>query len=192
MNKLKDKIEIPPQGLETPKGYLYYPPELSKQIISLVTFLFIAVFMGWVLSSLAGNISGFAAAVFYIPFILVFFFGYSAWLAWLNAIILDTFKWPMIKTLFAFFVNRKKPGSVRDILPSNEKMIEMMVRAQKATKTFFILSFPIGIAGGIAVTFLKTSASTLLLSLALAISTIFYGYVLSYFGRRGYLPFPEE
>lgn len=192
MNKLKDKIDIPPQGLETPAGYLYNPPGTGKQIISLIAFLFIAVFMGWVLGSLAGNISGLAAAGFYIPFILVFFFGYSAWLAWLNTIVLDTFKWPMIKTLFAFFVHRKKPDSVRDILPSNEKMIEMMVRAQKATRTFFILSFPIGIAGGIAVMFIKTSANSLLLSVALALSTVFYGYVLSYFGRRGYLPFPEE
>ena len=192
MNKLKDKIEIPPQGLETPAGYLYNPPEPGKQVISLITFLFIAVFMGWLQSSIPGDISGFTAAVFYIPYILVFFFGYSAWLGWLNVIIFDSFKWPMIKTLFAFFVKKKKLESVRDILPSNEKMIEMMFRAQKAAKIFFILSFPISIAGGIAVMFIKTSSSTLLLSISVTVSTVFYGYVISYFGRRGYLPFPEE
>ena len=192
MNKLKNKIVIPPQGIETPKGYLYNPPELSKQIISLITFVFIAVFLGWVISSIPGDISDFAKSIFYIPFILVFFFGYSAWIGWLNIIVFDTFKWSMIKTLFAFFVNKKKPESMQELLPTNEKLIELMVRAQKAAKTFFILSWPIGIAGGIAVTFLKTSSDTLLLSIAVAVSTIFYGYTISYFGRRGYLPFPED
>jgi hypothetical protein len=192
MNKLKNKIDIPPQGIETPKGYLYNPPELSRQIIALVAFVFIAVFLGWVLSSLPGDLSDFARSVFYIPFILVFFFGYSAWLGWLNVIVFDTIKWSMIKTLFAFFINRKKPESAQELLPSNEKIIELMVRAQKATKTFFIVSWPIGIIDGIAVTFLKTSANTPLLSVAVTASTIFYGYTISYFGRRGYLPFPEE
>lgn len=192
MNKLKNKIDIPPQGIETPKGYLYNPPELGKQIISLIAFLFIAVFLGWVLSGIPGDLSDFARTVFYIPFILVFFFGYSAWIGWLNVIIFDTIKWSLIKTLFVFFVNKKKPESVQELLPSNEKIIELMVRAQKATKTFFILSWPIGIVGGITVTFLKTSANMLLLSLAVTVSTIFYGYIISYFGRRGYLPFPEE
>lgn len=192
MNKLKNKIDIPPQGIETPGGFLYNPPELSRQIMTLLAFVFIAVFLGWVLSSVPGDLSDFARSVFYIPFILVFFFGYSAWLGWLNVIVFDTIKWSMIKTLFAFFVNRKKPESVQELLPSNEKIIELMVRAQKATKTFYILSWPIGIVGGIAVTFLKTSANTLPLSAVMAISTVFYGYALSYFGRRGYLPFPEE
>ena len=65
MNKLKNKIDIPPQGIETPKGYLYYPPDLSKQIISLISFLFIALFLGWIISSIPGDLSDFARTIFY-------------------------------------------------------------------------------------------------------------------------------
>ena len=98
----------------------------------------------------------------------------------------------MIKTIFGFFVHRKKPDSIQEILPTNQKLVELMVRAQKATKTFFIISWPIGIAGGIAVIFLKTLTSKFLLSILVTAGVIFYGYTISHFGRRGYLPFPEE
>jgi len=36
MKEQRSKINIPPEGIETPLGYLYNPPGLVKQIISLV------------------------------------------------------------------------------------------------------------------------------------------------------------
>jgi len=192
MKAQRSKIKIPPEGIETPLGYLYNPPGLGKQIISLVVSFFTAIFLGWVAGSIPGDISDFTKAIFYIPYILVFFFGYSAWIGWLNIIVFDTIRWSLIKTIFGYFLHKKKPSLIQEILPADEKVVEIMVRAQKATKTFFILSWPIGITGGIAVMFLKTTTSTAFLSLIVSVSTIAYGYTLSYFGRRGYLPFPDD
>lgn len=192
MKEQRSQINIPPEGIETPLGYLYNPPGLAKQIISLIVSFFASIFLGWAVSSIPGDLSDFTKAIFYIPYLLVFFFGYSAWIAWLNIIVFDTIKWSLIKTILGYFLHEKKPDSIQEILPTNEKMVELMVRAQKATKTFFILSLPIGIAGGIAAMFLKTTASTIFLSFTVVVSAMAYGYTLSYFGRRGYLPFPEE
>ena len=188
MKEQRSQINIPPEGIETPFGYLYNPPGLAKQIFSLILSFFIAIFLGWVVSSIPGDLSDFTKAFFYIPYLLVFFFGYSAWIAWLNIIVFDTIKWSMIKTILEYFLHKKKPDLIQELLPTNEKMVELMVRAQKATKTFFILSLPIGIA----VMFLKTTTSTIFLSFTVVVSAMAYGYTLSYFGRRGYLPFPEE
>jgi hypothetical protein len=104
----------------------------------------------------------------------------------------DYIKLPLIKIVFSFIFRKKKPGSIEEMLPSREKVIELMVRAQKAAKTFFILSWPIGIAGGFLTMFISTSMDSTLLFALILVSAVAFGYVLSYFGRRGYLPFPEE
>jgi hypothetical protein len=192
LKNLGTKLEIPSEGTETHLGYLYNPPGLSKQILSLVASFFGAILLGWIVSSIPTNLSDFSKGIIYTPFVLVFFLGYSAWISWLNVIVLNTIRWPMIKMLIGFFVYRKKPESINSIIPTNEKSIEIMVRAQKATKIFFILSWPIGIAGGIASMFIKTSVSPLVLFILVSGSSIVFGYALYYFGRRGYLPFPGE
>jgi len=40
--------------------------------------------------------------------------------------------------------------------------------------------------------FMKSSSSSVLLFIIVMIFAVLYGYALSYFGRRGYLPLPEE
>jgi len=192
MKEQHSKINIPPEGIETPLGYLFNPPGLGKQIISLVLSFFVAIFLGWVVGSIPGDLSDFARGIIIFSYLFVFILGYAAWIVWLNIIVFGSIKLPILKIIFGFLVRKEKPKSVYDLLPAREKVIEIMVRAQKATRIFFLLSWPIGIVGGIAVMFLKTSASTLLLSITVAVSAVAYGYALSYFGRRGYLPFPEE
>jgi hypothetical protein len=39
---------------------------------------------------------------------------------------------------------------------------------------------------------MKTSMSSTFLFLLVFISSVIYGHTLSYFGRRGYLPLPDE
>lgn len=192
MKDQRAKSEIPPEGLQTTHGYLYNPPKLSKQILSLLASFFGAIFLGWVVSSIPGGLSDFAKGFFYIPYILVFFLGYAAWISWLNVIVFDTIKWPLLKTLFGFLLRKEKPESIQSLMPSKEKVIEIMVRAQKATRTFSLLSWPIGIACGLAVMFVSSSANPVFIFFLVSLSSVAFGYTLSYFGRRGYFPFPEE
>ena len=192
MDKQKNKFEIHGRGIETPYGYLYNPPKQSIQIIFLVAAFFTAIFLGWLISFIHGDLSDFAQGVIYFIYLLVFILGYGVWISWLGAIVFNSFKLPLLKAVYKFFIHKKKPESIQDILPSRGKATEILVRAQKATKVFFIISIPIGSAGGLSTMFMETAASSTFLLFIVMITSIVFGYCLSYFGRRGYLPFPEE
>lgn len=192
MENHRGKFEIPEEGMDTPGGYLYYPPKQSKQILFLVASFFTAIFLGWMISSIPGDLSDLASGVIYFVYLMVLILGYSVWVSWISALLFDTIKLPLIKIIFGFIFRRKKPDSIEELLPTREKAVELMVRAQKAAKIYFILSWPIGILGGFFTMFMDTSTSASFLFIIVLSSAVLFGYVLYYFGRRGYFPFPEE
>ena len=183
---------IPPEGIDTPKGYLYYPPKQSKQVLFLVCAFFIAIFLGWMISSIPGDLSSFASGVLYFTFLLVLFLGYGLWASFVSALAFSSIKWKIIKVLLKLFIRKEKPTSINDFLPEKEKLIDLMLRVQKYSRTFLILSWPIGIVSGFVTLFMKTSMNSAFLFMLVFITSVIYGHVLSYFGRRGYLPLPEE
>lgn len=192
MENYRNNQEIPPEGVDTPNGYLYYPPKQGRQVLFVIASFFSAIILGLIISSIPGDLPDLAAGLIYFIFILIFILGYGAWVSLVGALLFNSIKLPIIKIIYRFFVHREKPGSITDFLPTKEKAVELMVHAQKAARTFFILSWPIGIAGGLTIMFMKTSVNSIFLFLLVTISAVTFGYVLSYFGRRGYLPFPEE
>lgn len=192
MDYYRENFKIPEEGIETPQGYLYHPPKQSKQILFLIGSFFTAIFLGWIISSIPGDLSELASGVIYFVYLMVFMFGYSVWVSWISALLFNTIKLPLLKIIFGFIFRRKKPDSIEELLPTKEKAVELLVRAQKAAKIYFILSWPIGILGGFLTMFMDTSASASFLFIIVLSSAVLFGYVLYYFGRRGYIPFPEE
>jgi hypothetical protein len=192
MRDIETYSSIPPEGINTPNGYLYYPPALGKQILFLVAAFFSAILLGWLICKIVGNLSDFASGVIYFVFLLIFFLGYGLWLGSVHALVFSRIKWPLIKMAVKFFVWKEKPFSVKEFLPEREKLIEMMVRVQKFSRAFLIISWPIGILGSFATLFMSSSLNSSILFLLVFVTSVLYGYLLSYFGRRGYLPLPEE
>ena len=192
MRTKKNNLEIPSQGIGTPKGYLYHPPGQGRQVLFLVGAFFTAIFLGWLVSSIPGDLSEIAMGAIYFIFLLVFFLGYGLWVSLVSALLFSSIKWPLIKIIAKFFIRKEKPASMNELLPEREKIIELLVRAQKYSRTFYILSWPIGIFGGFATLFMKTLTSSAFLFFLVLMCAVIYGYALSYFGRRGYLPLPEE
>jgi len=192
MKNKNDNLSIPTDGLDTPLGHLYYPPTQGKQVLFLVSAFFTAILLGWLISSISGDLSSFASGVLYFIFLLVFFLGYGLWVSFVSALAFSSIKWPIIKVLVKLFIRKEKPSSINDFLPEKEKLIDLMLRVQKYSRTFLVLSWPIGIAGGFATFFMSTSMNSALLFTLVFISSVIYGHTLSYFGRRGYLPLPEE
>jgi hypothetical protein len=191
--KEKSSFEmIPSEGVETPLGHLYYPPKQGTQVLSVLAAFFTAIFLGWIISSIPGDLSEFGSGVIYFIYLIVFILGYSAWISWLNVIVFDSIKWPILKTIFRLLIKKEKPKSVHDFLPPKEKIIEILVRAQKAAKIFYRLSWPIGVFGGIVSMFLSNSTNSILMFVLISSTSVCYGYALFYLGRRGYFPFPEE
>ena len=192
MRSNKDYLNISAEGAETPYGHLYPLPKLSTQILFVVASFLTAILLGLIISIIPGDLSDLAKGVIYFVYLLVFILGYSSWVGMLSMLAFSSIKLPMMKMIFRYFVHKEKPTSVEEILPSREKMAELLVRAQKSAIIFFILSWPIGIVGGIVSLFMNTSINSAIFFVIILITAVTFGYVLFYFGRRGYFPFPEE
>jgi len=158
----------------------------------IIVVFFSAILLGFIVSSIPGDLSNLATGVICFVYLLVFFLGYGLWIGLVSALLFSSVKWPLFKLFAKVFIRKEKPDSLSELLPEREKLIELMVKAQKYSRTFFILSWPIGFAGGLATMFMKTSSSSVFLFIVVTVLAVLYGYALSYFGRRGYLPLPEE
>lgn len=183
---------IPTEGLDTPKGYLYYPPSQDKQVLFLAAAFFTAILSGFIIGSIPGDLSNFATGVICFAFLLVFFLGYGIWVSLVSALAFANIKWPLIKIIAKTFMRKEKPESVGGFLPEKEKVFEMMASIQKYTRSFFIISWLVGIMSGFTTLFMSTSFNSSLLFMLVFSFTVIYGYALFYLGRRGYLPLPEE
>jgi hypothetical protein len=184
--------EIPRHGLDTPYGYLYRPLSDGKQIMVLIAVFFGGPGFGWVVAQVPGDLSQTARDVMFVPMMAVFFIGYALWIARLNAIAFQGIGWGLIKMAFNFLVFRRKPESPADILPSRDKLLEMLVRAQKAGASFAPAGWLVGLASGAIAALAESAMSATNLFLLVAGSCLIWGYLLAWLGRRGWLPFMES
>lgn len=186
------QIDVPTDGVETPYGRLYRPLSDGRQILVLVAAFFGGPALAWAVGQVPGDLSETARTVVYIPFVAVFFLGYGVWVARLNAIAFEGIGRSLLKAFFTLIVLRRKPRSVQDVLPSREKLLEMLVRAQQAGGSFAPASWPVGILFGLAAMLFDSAFGAIPLFLLVAASVIAWGQLLGRLGRRGWLPFMEE
>ncbi len=183
--------DIPADGLETPHGRLYRPQSQARQILILIAAFFASMSLGGLIAAVPGDLSSGARVVFHIPYVLVFFFGYGLWMARINAIVFDTIGRSILRVLWQIIAHRKRPDDAAAVLPSREKVVEILVRCQKSGASFraigwlvALLSLPLGF-------FPESSMRGMPLIALLAVTTIAWGALLGVLGRRGWLPFPE-
>jgi len=186
-----NKINIPADGLNTERGLLYPMPATGKQIIVLVASFFVAILLGFILSSIPGDLSELATGVLYFVFITIFVLGYSAWIGWLKLILLSAFKKTIVKG-FSSIVTKKEFDLAKELWLPEDKLVELMLRGQKSTKIFAVIGWVFGVLGGIISLSFDTSINKPLLFGLVIIFAAGFGHLLYYFGRRGYFPFPEE
>ena len=184
--------EITGPYLETPHGRLYRPRGEWEQIGVLIAVFFGGPAVGWVVGQIPGDLSETARTVLYVPYVAIFFLGYAAWVARLNAIAFDTIGRSLLKALFLLIVRKQVPKSAEDVLPSKEKLLEMAVRAQKAGASFGPASWPVALLAGLAAILFDSATGALALFLLVALTCLAWGHFLARLGRRGWLPFMEE
>lgn len=184
--------KIPAEGLRTSFGLLHRPQSQGRQILVLIAAFFVSMGLGSWIAAIPGDLSNAAGIAFHIPYVLVFFFGYGLWLARINAIIFDTIGRSILRALWQLIIHRKQPDAREAVLPSREKMIEMLVRCQKSGASFRIvgwfvalLSLPLGLLT-------ESSMRGVPLVGLLAVTILAWGALLGSLGRRGWLPFPES
>lgn len=184
--------EIPHHGLDTPYGYLYRPLGNGKQILVLIAAFVGGPAFGWVIAQVPGDLSQTARDTMFIPLMAVFFVGYGLWVARLNVIAFQGIGWGLIKMVFNLVVFRRKPQSVEDVLPSRDKLLQMLVRAQKAGASFAPAGWLVGLIAGAIATLCESEMSTTGLFFLVASGCLIWGYLLAWLGRHGWLPFMES
>ena len=181
-----------PAKLETEKGTLYRPQHLGIQFLILIACFAGGTQIGRIIAIILGDLSENARIFLYLPFPAILFFGYSIWIARLNALAFELLGRGILTVIFILIFRRKKPESIQEVLPSEDKFIEMVVRAQKAASSFLLASFPVAIAAGLLAMFIDSGSSVFLQATLVAGSCILWGMALKYLGQRGYLPILEE
>lgn len=186
------RLDIPPGGLVTPHGRLYQPRAQLQQLGVLVAAFAGGPMLGWAVGLTIGDLSETAAAVLWLPYVLVFFLGYALWLARLNAIVFSTLGRSLLRAIWQLVVRRRQPANADELLPSRDKLLELLVRAQKAGGSFAPVAWAIGPAGGALAMLFDSGVSTPMRFALVCATTIGWGHLLAWYGRRGWLPFPEE
>jgi hypothetical protein len=184
--------ETPVTGLDTPHGRLVRPQGFGLQALALVGAFAGGPALGWAVGRAPGDLSETARTFLYVPFVLVFFLGYAAWLARLKVIAFQGLGVPILWALFQLIVHRRKPRSIGDVLPTREKLLEMAVRAQAAGASFRRVGWLVGVAAGfVAALFASATGPAVRFSLVTG-ATVAWGYALAVLARRGWLPIPEQ
>jgi hypothetical protein len=171
---------------------LYRPRGLGYQILAVFGALIAMLPASRAVSLLLGGLSANAETFLFLPLLLIFMLGYGLWLTRLQAIAFHFLGKVLIRAFFNLIVRKRKPENPDNLLPSAEKFEEMAVRAQQAASSFFAVSIPIAVAGGLAALLFESPAAAWLRLTVVAGMCLLWGYGLTWLGRRGYLPLPEE
>ena len=185
-------LDVPPEGLQTPYGYLYRPLGHGWQIVVVIAAFIGGPAFAWVIGQVPGDLSQTAKDVLFIPMVAIFFLGYGLWIARLNAIAFHGIGWGLLKALFMFIVFRRKPDSVADLMPSRDKLLEMLVRAQKAGSSFAPVGWLVGLISGLAAMLFDSALHPAKLFFLVCGGCVIWGYLLAWLGRRNWLPFMEN
>jgi MFS family permease len=186
-----NKLNIPAGGMKTEKGIVYPIPSSGKQILVLVASFFAAILLGFIISSIPGDLSELATGVLYFVFIIIFMLGYSIWIGWMKLNILNAFKKTILKGV-KNILTKNEARFKKDLSFPEEKVLELLLASQKATKIFAVMGWLFGVLGGFISLSFDTSINKTILFVLVIIFAAGFGHLLYYFGRRGYFPFPEE
>lgn len=188
----KTPLDLPEKGMDTPYGYLYRPLGSVGQFFVLLASFVGGPLFAYGIGLVPGDLSEAAQTLLFIPFVLIFFMGYSLWVARLKAIAFDTIGKSLLKTLFLLIVKKQKPATLQDVMPDKDKLLQMAVKGQKAGASFTLVAWPIAIIAGLCALLMETAFGLSAMFVLVTGSCLTWGYCLGYCGRRGWLPIMEE
>ena len=184
--------QTPFQNGETPFGRLYEPQHGFVQFLTFCLAFFGGPGVGMVVGASLGGLSESAQIALYVPFVATFFLGYGLWISRLNMLAFNLIGRGLFKALFYLLILRRKPKNAEDILPSEAKLVEAAVKAQKAGWSFFMMSIPVAGFSMLGALLIDAQTSAVERAFIVGSACLLWGYALGWLGRHGYLPFMEE
>lgn len=181
-------MKEPPR--ETPFGPLYPPQPLGLQLLLLAGAFFASLVGGWVPRLILADVSATAGTFLHIPFVLVFILGYAGWAARLQALGMELLGRSLLRALWQWLLFRRKPD-VKQLLPDENKLMQLLVRGQRAASSFWLVSLGLALISGGMALFIQSQVSFVFRIIVIAAPVLLWGGLLTRLGRRGYLPFPE-
>ena len=178
--------------LKTPGGIIYRPRGTALQVAVLLASIAGCVLIGFALAGWLGKVSDNTRIALCVPFAVTLFAGYGLWTARLRTIAFRHLGFGLLRSLAMILLRGKKPESLAEIAPTEETLEKMALGAQKASSAFFAVSFPVAIISGLLALGLNSDRGALGQMLQVAAVNLAWGWLLSYIGRRGYLPVMEE
>ncbi len=176
---------------ETPFGIVYGHSQAAQIVATLLAVPGGILILFLLLSRLLAT-SEFASAGIFIAAVSIVGFGYSIWMGRLSAIAFNKIGKGVLWSLFSLLVQRKKPESIQDVLPSKEALEEIAVAAQKAANSFAWVGFPLAVFFSALIGLGSKAMLWFTASLITFLFLFIYSYILAWLGRRGFLLLPEE
>ncbi len=181
-----------PKSTKTPYGPLYQPVSRILQF----SILFVAVVISLILGAILGaSIERDSIGVYFyvvMPYFSVIVFGYVFWVARLKTLAFGVLGKSVLWAVIKVFILRRKPEKLEELMPSREKFEEMAVLAQAAAACFWRVAIIMAGIWLVSVIFLSAFLPHTGFAIIVFASVILWGVILSYLGRRGYLPILEE
>jgi hypothetical protein len=184
--------ETPYENGHTPYGRLYEPKRGFIQIAMLFLTFAGGPLVGVGVGKLLGNLSEPAEIAVCLPFVAIFFMGYAMWVGRLNMLAFDLIGRGILKTFFTLLILRRKPSSIEDVLPSQEKIVKAAVSAQKAGWSFFAASVPVAAVAAFCALIIDADTGAMGRVILVGGASLLWGFSLGWLARHGYMPIMEE
>lgn len=180
------------ERIETPHGVLYKPQPMWIQIPMLFAAFGGSIGLAWLVGVMIGGLSEGAQIFLYVVYLMVFMFGYSLWMARLQALGMELIGRGLLKALFVILILRRKPEGMEELMPTKEKLLKFAVRAQRAASAFWMVAIPLAAGAGAGSLLMQSEAGWMMRGLLTSSGCLAWGTALAMLARRGYLPLPEE
>ena len=182
----------PDEPRATPYGLIYPPRSIARTLAAFFGSGIGGALFGFLLSELVGATTDAGRIVCLAPFPLVLGLGYSLWVARLQALFMEGLGRSLMRATWRLVRFRQLPEDMNEVLPNEEQLTKLAVRAQKAASSFVVVAVPIGALFGLLAAFVTSGLARLGSPPLLAGACLAYGALLYRLGRRGYLPMGES
>lgn len=169
-------------------GAVCQPKSVGVQGMVFLGVLASTPVIGWFVSHLLGDLSRNAQAAIYISFFLIVLFGYGLWFVRLGVSAFSKIGKAVLSAVFRLGKRKREQEAKEERPRMTESHDPLAVALQRVASSFFIASFPVGLASGLCATLYESAVEAWLRVCIVFGSSLLWGGLLTKLAKRGYFP----